>query len=309
MSRVIITGINGFVAKHVVNAFSDAGFDVVGIGREAQPNESVAHKLAHYYMCDILDTSSVRMIDFSNIHAVIHLAGLSNVGDSYNQPLPYITDNAIMAYNLLSQAKTQNFGGRFIVVSSGALYNPHQSLPLSEESTVLENSPYAVGKLAVEHVTRYFRLRGLDAIIARPFNHIGPGQGLGFIAPDLYAQLRTAHAEGRNSILVGNLATRRDYTDVRDVVQAYVLLTTTSKLNYDLYNVCTGRSLSGLDILSTLKQTMNITNIEPVVDDSKVRPTDIMEIYGDSSRLHSDTGWQPKIDIQQTIRDFVEIQQ
>ena len=127
-----------------------------------------------------------------------------------------------MTYNLLDHAKTSNMQGRAIVVSSGALYDPNQPLPISEESATSPTSPYAIGKLASEHVVDYFRNRGLDAVIARPFNHIGPGQKEGFILPDIYAQLSSVGSGGE--IQVGNLNTRRDYTDVRDIVAGYKAL-------------------------------------------------------------------------------------
>lgn len=306
--KVVITGVNGFVGEHVVDVFIASGFEVVGVGHDNTPNDKVVSKIAHYEACDLLDMESVATIDFSSADTVIHLAGLSNVGDSFNRPLAYINDNSTMTYNLLEQARLQGFKGRFIVVSSGALYDSNQPLPLNEESPSLENSPYAVGKLAVEHVGNYFRLRGLDVVIARPFNHIGPGQAQGFLVPDLFAQLHIAKQNGADSISVGNLATRRDYTDVRDIAYAYKLLATTPHLAYGLYNICTGRSLAGSEILQVIQQVTGITNISPVIDQSKVRPTDIMEIYGDASRLRQDTGWQPEIKIDQTIKDFVNAQ-
>lgn len=307
-NKVIVTGVNGFVGKHVVDAFVTSNFEVTGVGHDTTANPGVVSKLTHYIGCNILDMESVSVINFSEADTIVHLAGLSNVGDSFNRPLAYINDNPAIAYNLLEQARLQGFKGRFIVVSSGALYNPNQALPLTEESQSLETSPYAVGKLAVEHVANYFRLRGLDVVIARPFNHIGPGQDQGFLVPDLYAQLRAARENNTPSIPVGNLKTRRDYTDVRDIARAYRLLATAPHLTYGLYNICTGRSLAGSEVLQTIQQVTGITDITTVIDQTKVRPTDIMEIYGDSSRLRHDTGWQPEINIEQTIADFVNAQ-
>ncbi|MEO8911685.1 MAG: GDP-mannose 4,6-dehydratase [Candidatus Saccharimonas sp.] len=307
-NKVIITGVNGFVGEHVVNTFIDAEYETLGLGHDNNPGERVSSQLSEYIKCNLLDFSSVSRIDLSEVKVIIHLAGLSNVGESFKKALPYINDNVSMTYNLLEHARQQEFKGRAIIVSSAALYSPNQSLPLTEDSLSLENSPYAVGKLGVEHTANYFRLRGIDAVTVRPFNHIGPGQGKGFLLPDLYSQLTEASSSGANSISVGNLATRRDYTDVRDIAKAYLLIATTEKLNYGLYNICTGRSLAGTDILGMLQETMGVTDITPVVDPSNVRPTDIMDIYGNSSRLRDDTGWQPKIDIRQTIKDFVASQ-
>ena len=208
-----------------------------------------------------------------------------------------------MTYNLLDHAKTSNMQGRAIVVSSGALYDPNQPLPISEESATSPTSPYAIGKLASEHVVDYFRNRGLDAVIARPFNHIGPGQKEGFILPDIYAQLSSVGSGGE--IQVGNLNTRRDYTDVRDIVAGYKALALADSLDHRLYNICSGKSLSGKDILALVERIGNYTDIKVSIDPSKIRPSDIMDIYGDSSRIRKELGWQPQYDIEQTITDFV----
>lgn len=301
--KIIVTGVNGFVGEHVVDTFKEDGFEVVGIGSDNNPNEKVAHKLDTYVSCNLLDVDSVNNIDLNNTRAIIHLAGLSAVGRSFEQAQRYISDNAVMTYNLLDHAKTSNMEGRTVVISSGALYNPNQPLPIGEESSTSPTSPYAIGKLASEHVVDYFRNRGLDAVIARPFNHIGPGQKEGFILPDIYAQLASAGSGGE--IQVGNLDTRRDYTDVRDIVAGYKALALAESLDHNLYNICSGKSLSGKDILALIERIGGYTNIKVSVDPSKIRPSDIMDIYGDSSRIRNELGWQPQYDIEQTITDFV----
>lgn len=303
---IIITGVNGFVGEHVVDTFLAEGFDVVGIGYDASAGEKVREKLSQYIACNLLDPADVQKINLANVRGIVHLAGLSNVSESFDKPLAYVNDNVTMTYNLLNYCFENKLSGRILVISSGALYDPHQTLPLSESSATLENSPYAVGKLAVEHMTSYFRLRGLDAITVRPFNHIGPGQGPGFLIPDLFHQLKEAQASENKTISVGNLDTRRDYTDVRDIANAYKRLALSPSLGYGLYNVCTGRSLSGKELLEIMQRVMGVGDIHAVVDESKVRPTDIMDIYGDSSRISEETGWKPMTDIEQTVSDFVK---
>lgn len=155
----------------------------------------------------------------------------------------------------------------------------------------------------MEELSLKYRADGLDCIVARPFNHIGPGQLEGFILPDLYKKL-TELEEGQ-PLLVGNLMTRRDYTDVRDVVKAYVSLINATELNHGIYNVCTGRSLSGEEILATLLKTLKRDTVEVKVDEGLFRPSDAPELFGDSSRLSADTGWSPQISVEQTIQDFV----
>lgn len=305
--EVIVTGVNGFVGEHVARALKSAGNTVVGVGYDTKPNEKVAGLLDTYLSCDLLDSSAVERIDTTNTHSVIHLAGLSAVGQSFEQPRRYISDNALMTYNLLEKISKNPIAGRVVVVSSGALYNPNQPLPLSENSLVSASSPYAIGKLATEHVVSYFRNRGMQAVIARPFNHIGPGQGVGFLLPDLYQQL-VARGEA-NTITVGNVDTKRDYTDVRDIVEGYTLLAFAESLQHEVYNLCAGRSLSGRQLLSLLKQAMQLPDITVTIDEKRVRPTDPADIYGSSARIRSELGWEPHYSIDQTVLDFVQSMQ
>lgn len=303
-SSVIITGINGFVGEHVAREFKNHNLPVVGIGHHDTPSDNVSPLLDQYVPCDMLDEQRLHSsLDFKNARAVIHLAGLATVGQSFEQPKRYMVDNGAMAINLLQSALDHNFKGRTIIVSTGALYDPHQPLPLSEGASTTANSPYAVGKLFVEDVAGYYRSRGLDVVVARPFNHIGPGQGPGFILPDMYGQLLEARATGK--IRVGNINTKRDYTDVRDIARAYGVIALASSLQYGLYNICSGRSLSGKELLAALQRELMIDELSIEVDQSKIRPNDILEITGDSSRLQQELNWKPEIPIEQTIADYI----
>lgn len=300
--KILVTGINGFVGGHVAHAFQQDGYDVIGLAHNNTPAGHLSHSLHSFIQCDLLDQQSVRSIDLSGVRAIIHLAGLSSVGASFEHPQRYIADNPIMTYNLLDAARQRHFRGRTIVVSTGALYDPHQTLPIGETSPTKPTSPYAIGKLATEHTVSFFQAQSLDVVVARPFNHIGPGQGAGFLLPDLYQQL----AESTDGIIrVGNLTTKRDYTDVRDIVLAYKQLALASKLNHSLYNICSGRSLSGEQILTLLKRHGDFPAIKVKVDETKLRPNDIMDIYGDASRIKEDLGWHPTYSIEQTVADFI----
>lgn len=305
MGTILITGINGFVGEHAAREFKEQGHIVRGVGHDNTPNEKVRDLLDEYIQCDLVDEAQIRQkISLKDTEAVLHLAGLAAVGQSFEQPRRYLTDNSLMTFNILQQAAEDHIPGRVIVVSSGALYDPAQPLPLTEQSITTPTSPYAVSKLTTEEIARYFASRGVSTVIARPFNHIGPGQGPGFILPDFYAQL--AHRGKTAVIRVGNIDTKRDYTDVRDIVRAYRLLALAPSLSHDTYNICSGKSLSGRTILDYLAEAMEIKDIQVEVDPARVRPTDIADIVGDFSRLHDELGWQPSIPIKQTIKDFVD---
>lgn len=304
--EIVITGINGFVGEHLAHQLQDSGFSVRGIGRESTPNPNVSPFVDTYESADLLDAEDVKRLSLRGAAAIIHLAGLASVAESFDKPDLYKAGNAAMTENLLSAAKQQGFQGRVVAISTGALYSPAEPMPLNEDSETAQNSPYAIGKIRAEEVIKRYRADGLDAVIVRPFNHIGPGQGPGFLVGDLYNQLNSAKESGVQEILVGNLATKRDYTDVRDIVKAYTLLATAPSLQYDTYNVASGVSHEGFEILDYLKLAMGLSDIKPVTDPSRIRPTDVMDITGDASRIRNELGWKPGLALSDAIKDFVE---
>jgi GDP-4-dehydro-6-deoxy-D-mannose reductase len=304
-SEIIISGVNGFVGEHLARHVKEQGYSVHGLGREPHANNKVSDLLNNYTQCDLMNSSSLTTVNFRTTKAIIHLAGLAAVGESFNKPLEYFTYNGAMTHNLLSKALEQGFDGRAVVVSTGALYNPSQEMPLVESSELSQGSPYAVGKILEENIARYYKTRRLDTVIARPFNHIGPGQQQGFLVPDLYKQILDTKETGINTISIGNLSTERDYTDVRDIVKAYLLLATAESLKYDTYNIASGGSCSGQEILNTLLSVTDTHDIQLIVDESKIRPNDASIIVGNSARLREELGWAPHISLETTIKDFV----
>ena len=303
--EIIITGVNGFVGEHLARYLSESHIGVIGVGREDSPAKNASPLLNRYIKVDFLDSEQVASLDLTNVTAIIHLAGLASVAESFDKPELYKTGNAQMIENLLKTASDQQFKGRVVAISTGALYAPTQPMPLNEDSYTTEGSPYATGKLRAEDVIKKYIELGIDAVIVRPFNHIGPGQGPGFLVGDLYDQLQTAHNSNSSEILVGNLSTKRDYTDVRDIVKAYALLACAPSLQHDTYNVSSGKSYSGLEILEYLKDEMGLKSIQTSIDQSRVRPTDAQDIIGDASRLKQELGWTIESDPVIAIRDFV----
>jgi GDP-4-dehydro-6-deoxy-D-mannose reductase len=295
-TTILVTGVNGFAGTHLVRELNSNNIKVIGIGREDTPSIEIASFLKDYHQADL--TKSVPITE--KFTAIIHLAGLADVGDSFHNPQKYIEVNSSIMTNLGEYSIDKNKKARIIVISSGAVYNSKANMPLTESSEVSFNSPYSVSKILLENQAAYYRSRGLDCVIVRPFNHIGPGQGAGFLIPDLLNQLNARS----NVVKVGNLNTKRDYTDVRDVVRAYRLLATAPKLDHELYNACSGKAVAGEEILSLLQ---NLTgNKKPVeIDEDKIRPTDAEIIYGSFERLKKDTGWIPEIPLEQTLGDIL----
>jgi len=292
--KIAVTGVNGFVGRHLIKELQSAGCEVIGIGRE-----DACDFVDTYYVCDLAEKWPEEV---GTVDAVIHLAGLAAVGPSFDDPQTYINLNSAMVTHMAEFYLKQDKKPRLVIVSSGSIYDPTQPLPIAEDGKVGLSSPYSVSKVLVENQAEYYRNRGLDCVVVRPFNHIGPGQLAGFLVPDLYGKVSTATQNA--AVSVGNLETKRDYTDVRDIVRAYAKLALSESLAHTTYNICSGKSYSGVEIFELVKATLNRPDVTYQVDPSLVRPTDIPEIVGDSSRLQSELGWKPEITVEQTIKDI-----
>ena len=296
--KVIISGINGFVGHHLARELFSQGFAVIGVGNDREIAADIKDVVDEYYPQDLVDNWP----DTGDVKSIIHIAGLAAVGPSFENPQQYINVNSAMVTNLCEYYLTTDTKPRVVIVSSGAIYSSNQPMPITEDSSLGLTSPYAVSKVLTENQAVYYRSRGLETVVVRPFNHIGPGQGLGFILPDFYKRLKET---SDSTIKVGNITTRRDYTDVRDIVKAYRLLATASNLKDVTYNICSGKSLSGSEILEQLKISLDRSDVTFDIDESLIRPTDAKEIVGSSLRLQNELGWTPEYSITQTIQDFV----
>ena len=299
--RIVISGINGFVGHHLARELVANNVSVIGIGTDSSISSSIEDIVEEYYSQDLI--AGWPPID--NIDGIIHLAGLASVGPSFNDPQRYIGANSAMMTHLCEYYLPKANRPRILAVSSSTVYSPDQPMPIAEETARLGfNSPYAVSKMVIENQASYYRNRGLDCIIARPFNHTGPEQGSGFILPDLFEKLTKLNPD-TTLLKVGNIHTKRDYTDVRDIVNAYRKLILAPTLEHTVYNICSGISLSGEDLLNTLKGIIDKDDVQFEIDQSLVRPTDPAEFFGDPSRLQNELGWKLRYSIETTIKDFI----
>jgi GDP-4-dehydro-6-deoxy-D-mannose reductase len=299
--RLVVTGVDGFVGRHLARIAAESGLDVFGISRNPEPDPDLLSTLAGYTGADLRQEWPQGLPQDAD---VIHLAGLAAVGPSFDRPQDYIAGNSAIVTNMCEGLVASGFTGRVVGVSTGAVYAQKEGEdPRTERDAVAYTSPYVVSKILVENLLAYYSRRGLRTVVARPFNHIGPHQGPGFLLPDLLRQLRTSPPD--RPLRVGNLETRRDYTDVRDVARAYVALATAPELTHDVYNVASGSSHSGLEILEALSAALGRPTPPLEVDESLIRATDPPIIVGDASRLRSDTGWSPTVPFAATIADTV----
>lgn len=306
MINILVTGINGFVGIHLARELHSRGCKVTGVGRNNTANPSLASLLDNYFVCDLTNSNEVAGIPLKDITAIVNLAGLSNLGASFGQKELYRKVNVGVLNVIGERIMELGLKTRVIAVSTGAVYSSNQPMPLTEKAKLIEKgSPYALSKLAMEAESARLRKLGLGCYVARPFNHIGPGQKVGFLVPDLYQKIIDAIARN-GTVLVGDLTTKRDYTDVRDVAKAYADLALSEHLDKHIYNICSGRSIPGSKIFDILAANIpGAKGIETKRNEAFIRPSDPKDLYGDNSSLVDQTGWKPEITLEQTIKDFV----
>jgi GDP-4-dehydro-6-deoxy-D-mannose reductase len=307
MKKILVTGVNGFVGKHLVREVASRGHKAYGVGREETAHQEISSILNSYFIADLTNHEDVAKLPLEDIDVVISLAGLARAGDSFKDPEKYLKINVDVATGLAGEILNRNPRCRFIAISTGAAYDSNQPMPLNEDSKLIEQgSPYAKSKILMEEALEKLRATGLDCLIIRPFNHIGPGQEPGFLVPDLHQKV-VAAMKNSQSVKVGDLGTKRDYTDVRDVVKAYVNLAEAGDLKFNLYNVCSGKSISGDTILKTLLQAMGASQeVKIEQDKALLRPDDPKDLYGSNQKISEVGAWQPTIPLNRTIEDFVD---
>jgi GDP-4-dehydro-6-deoxy-D-mannose reductase len=238
---------------------------------------------------------------------VYHLAALSSVGRSWDEPARTLADNVSGAINLLEGIRHQAPDARVVWVSTCEVYGGPETLPIAEAAPLRPANPYAVSKAAGEMLASvYADAHGLDLVIARPFSHSGPGQRPIFLLSSLARQAAEGRRAGasRLRIVTGNPETRRDFTDVRDVIDAYRRLAAPGPAG--AYNVSSGRSVSAAEQVRLLAEVIAPIEIEHVVDPSRVRAHEVMDLRGDPARLSADTGWEPRIPLRQTMADAID---
>ncbi len=256
---------------------------------------------------DVTDLAALReALVAAEPDAVYHLAALTHVGRSYDEPEAVIRVNSIGTLSVLEAARACANFPTVLVVSSAEVYGAvdENDLPLREESPLAPMSPYAASKIAAEFLAIQAHLAyGLSTIRVRPFNHVGPGQSTNFAVPALAARITAAKHSGATWIPVGNLAAKRDLTDVRDVVRAYRMLVVDGTPG-GVYNVCSNRSI-GIDEVARRLLELADADLELRPDPSLVRPVDVPVLLGDSSKLEKETGWRPEIGLSKTLEDVL----
>jgi len=312
--KILITGTTGFVGSHLAEYIHDnhSGVEIVGTIRKRSLKDNIKHlDYVRFVECDLTDFHAVnRMIAKETPDRIFHLAAQSDVATSFKMPEQTLINNIQCELNLLEAVR--NVRERFIslgcdpliqIAGSSEEYGMvyQDELPISEDNPLRPLAPYAVSKVAQDLLARqYYYSYGIKCIVTRAFNHTGPRRGENF------AESSWAKAIVRGSVVKhGNLESYRDYTDVRDMVRAYWLALEKGKSG-QVYNICSGKAHKMQNILEMLIKLSGKKDVKTEIDESRMRPSDVPVLQGDSTKFRTITGWKPRISIKQTLIDLLD---
>lgn len=291
---IVITGATGFVGAHLTRRLAQ---DAAHASRQIHGWSSRT--------VNLLDPAVVdRAIKETLPSEVYHLAGAAHVGESWERSTEHLQIHVMGTHHLLEALRRHAPTCRVVVVSSGMVYRPQPEL-VTESSPLGPTSPYALSKVAEEQLALHAAKQdNLQVIVARPFNHIGPGQSPRFAPPNFAKQIAEIEAGAPARMAIGNLDARRDFTDVRDVVNAYAAIMARGSVGR-VYNVCSGVATSIRAILDELL-SMSRVAVTLQTDESRLRPNDVPSMAGSAARVKADTGWTPAISLHQTLADTLD---
>lgn len=302
--KALITGACGFVGRHLAKHLRECGDVVLGTDR-SKTAEGLSDIL--YEKLDIANFEECSKIIANFAPEVIyHLAGIAFVPDAEKNFDNTLSVNVTGVHNVMRIPHLLERKTTVIVISSAEVYGAvtKADLPIKESCEIKPSSNYGLSKYFAEQVAqRYGRGNWINAVIVRPFNHIGPGQSDQFVASSFARQLALIKKGKHKPFLeVGNLDALRDFTDVRDIVAGYRLAALKGK---GIYNLATGSTISIKNLLDQLIEVSGL-DIELKIDPSRLRPSDIPVLCGDSSKARQELGWIPKISVEETLRDLFE---
>lgn len=313
MEKILITGLNGFVARHFLDYLEDNHIRAQVLGIDIQPAcmyNGFKYIDFHYACIDLLQQKEIEKILFQfQPEYVLHLASYSSVAFSWKNPILSFQNNVNIFLNLVEVVREYSLKTRILSIGSSEEYgNVNEAdIPLKETAGLNPLSPYAVARVSQEMLSLlYAKSYNQDIVMTRSFNHIGPGQSDVFVVSSFVRRILEAKMSGMKELQlpVGNIDIIRDFLDVRDVVSAYYKLLHKGKKG-EIYNVCSGCAVRLSEIIMFISEALDIRVI-PSVDDALVRPNDNMLIVGDNSKLCNDTDWHPHYCLKNSISDIIE---
>jgi GDP-4-dehydro-6-deoxy-D-mannose reductase len=309
--RFLITGISGFAAGHLAARLHAERHEAFGTTRRSAAD--LLHRLQlpgdHVFVADLHDSARLtEIVRRVRPDGVFHLAAFTSPSASFADPDQTYRSNLGGSLNVFAAVRAIGVRCRVVWIGSGDVYGQVNSgeLPVTERNLFRPLSPYAVSKAAADLAAyQWSRAHGLDVVRLRPFNHTGPGQAPEFVCADFARQVVAVERGVQPPhIEVGNLDVARDFTDVRDVVRAYLLAWEHGRSG-EAYNVCSGTPRTPRQILAELLRLSGV-HAEPVVRPERQRAIDVPVVYGDAAALRAVAGWVPEVAWEQTLRDLLD---
>jgi GDP-4-dehydro-6-deoxy-D-mannose reductase len=308
--KILVFGITGFAGTsmyHFLNHLD--GNSIYGTFRHSTGNRNIADNFSRATLleCDINDVYSVeKALSESQPDIIFHFASYVSVFNSLKNPLPIFQTNIIGTTNLMEGIKKIVPKAKILIPGSAEEYGrvPEDKMPIKETYPLNPVNPYAISKKVQEEIGfYYFKHVGLNVYFTRTFHYTGPRQPLGFVCSDIVKQVVDVEVGKAECIKVGNLDAKRDFTDIRDVVNAYWNIITSGKAG-EVFNVCTGKSIKIQDILDKLI-TFSGKHVLVEIDKNKLRQSDVPDFVGDNTKLRS-IGWMPQYTIDKSLIDLLE---
>jgi len=308
--KALITGIAGFVGSHLAELLLSEGYEVYGLCRPRSKMDHIDAIKSKLYLedADLLDSHSLyTTINKIKPDYIFHLAAQSFVPTSWGSPAVTLEVNIVGSANVFEAVRQVGIDPVIQIACSSEEYglvHPDE-VPIKETNPLRPLSPYAVSKLAMDYLGyQYFESYKMRIIRTRGFNHTGPRRGDTF-AESTFAKQIALIEKGKQEpvIYVGNLTASRDYTDVRDMVRAYLLAVTKCDPG-EVYNIATGKAIKIADVLSMMLG-MSKVKVEIKEDPKRMRPSDVPILIGDNSKFVAKTGWKPEIPFTKTAEDLL----
>lgn len=302
--RAFVTGGNGFVGRHLCAELTRRGHDVLAIGIS---RENEAKCPFPYVPVDITDPEAVtrKVLEFRPTW-IFHLAGIAFVPEAESNFERALRINVVGVQTICAACHTLELGSKIVLASSGEVYGRilPEDLPLREDCPTKPANNYSLSKLMAELILpRYQQFGHIQGVALRLFNHIGPGQDSRFVASSFARQIAQIKLKKAPPVMsVGNLSAKRDFSDVRDVVLAYILA---AERGEGIINIGSGRAVAVQEILDTLLRIADV-HVQVELDPARLRASEVPEVRACIDRAKEKLGWEPIISLEQSLRDIYE---
>jgi len=313
MDKYLITGFSGFVAKHFLDYLDQKEIPAYVLGVDIHRPEFNIYGFQHV-RCSFEQTDLLNKDEVDNIiyqfqpTYILHLASFSSVAFSWKNPVASFANNTNIFLNLLEKVRHMGLECRILSIGSSEEYGniDSEQMPLREDMLLRPVSPYAVARVSQEMLSRiYVEGYGMDIVMTRSFNHIGPGQKDLFVVSSFAKQLvEIERTGGKGELSTGDTSIIRDFVDVRDVVHAYYQLFKKGKRG-EVYNICSGQ---GTELNKIIYQMADILKIEvkTTVNQKLIRPNDNQIVVGSNEKIRLHTGWHQTISLETSLRDIID---